>query len=194
MCYKQYDIGIRWAWKFLMVWHMFDAKASATIIWRQSISCHFILGLLSFLAWCLYSTLRPQDITGVTRSGLTAVSLFKNGGNCQHPGILYGIREPVRDRPYAYSTCTCRSLWWVYMDIQWAYKPFVHNKHARSNSSTCQWTVICRQSSNAHTKFLWSLMTSSNGSRLRVTGPLWGESTGHRWIPLTKGHYHPIGN
>ena len=29
-------------------------------------------------------------------------------------------------------------------------------------------------------------MTSSNGNRFRVTGPLWGESTGHRWIPLTK--------
>ena len=26
-------------------------------------------------------------------------------------------------------------------------------------------------------------MTSSNGNISRVTGPLWGESTGHRWIP-----------
>ena len=23
--------------------------------------------------------------------------------------------------------------------------------------------------------------------KLRATGPLWGESAGHRWIPLTKG-------
>ena len=29
-------------------------------------------------------------------------------------------------------------------------------------------------------------MTSSNGNIFRVTGPLWGESTGDRWIPLTK--------
>ena len=29
-------------------------------------------------------------------------------------------------------------------------------------------------------------MTSSNGNILRVTGPLCGEFTGHRWIPLTK--------
>ena len=29
-------------------------------------------------------------------------------------------------------------------------------------------------------------MTSHNGKIFRVTGPLWGESTGHRWIPLTK--------
>ena len=30
------------------------------------------------------------------------------------------------------------------------------------------------------------LMTSSNGNIFRVTGPLWGEFTGHRWIPLTR--------
>ena len=29
-------------------------------------------------------------------------------------------------------------------------------------------------------------MTSSNGNIFRVTGPLWGKSNGHRWIPLTK--------
>ena len=27
---------------------------------------------------------------------------------------------------------------------------------------------------------------SSNGTIFRVTGSLWGESTGHQWIPLTK--------
>ena len=30
------------------------------------------------------------------------------------------------------------------------------------------------------------MMTSSNGNIFRVTGPLWEESTDHRWIPLTK--------
>ena len=27
-----------------------------------------------------------------------------------------------------------------------------------------------------------AMMTSSNGNSFRVTGPLWGASTGHRWI------------
>ena len=31
-----------------------------------------------------------------------------------------------------------------------------------------------------------TMMTSSNGNIFRVTGPLWGEFTGHRWIRLTK--------
>ena len=30
------------------------------------------------------------------------------------------------------------------------------------------------------------MMTPSNGNICRVTGPMWGEYTGHRWIPLTK--------
>ena len=30
------------------------------------------------------------------------------------------------------------------------------------------------------------MMTSSNGNIFRVTGPLCGEFTGHRWIPVTK--------
>ena len=29
-------------------------------------------------------------------------------------------------------------------------------------------------------------MTSSTGNIFLVTGPLWGESIGHGWIPLTK--------
>ena len=29
------------------------------------------------------------------------------------------------------------------------------------------------------------MMTSSNGNIFRVTGPLCGKFTGHRWIPLT---------
>ena len=35
---------------------------------------------------------------------------------------------------------------------------------------------------------LWAkfMMTLSNGNIFRVTGPLCGEFTGHRWIPLTK--------
>ena len=30
---------------------------------------------------------------------------------------------------------------------------------------------------------------SWNGNIFRVTGPLWGQSTDHRWIPLTKARY-----
>ena len=49
---------------------------------------------------------------------------------------------------------------------------------AQSNGSKVRplrlsWMVVC-------------IMTSSNGNIFRVTGPLCGEFTGHRWIPQTK--------
>ena len=34
--------------------------------------------------------------------------------------------------------------------------------------------------------YTYIMTTSSNGNLFRVTGPLGGEFTGHRWIPLTK--------
>ena len=37
--------------------------------------------------------------------------------------------------------------------------------------------------------YFLSMMTSSNGSSFRVTGPLWGEFTDHRRIPLHKGQW-----
>ena len=37
-----------------------------------------------------------------------------------------------------------------------------------------------------HVMHCWGMVTSPNGNIFRVTGPLWGEFTGHRWIPLTK--------
>ena len=35
-------------------------------------------------------------------------------------------------------------------------------------------------------KNVFVMMTWTNGNIFHITGPLWGEFTGHRWIPLTK--------
>ena len=52
------------------------------------------------------------------------------------------------------------------------------------------WLRSCYQSDQSAHKpspTAYIMMTSSNGNIFRVTGPLCGEFTGHRWIPLTKG-------
>ena len=46
------------------------------------------------------------------------------------------------------------------------------------------YTEICCQWSNWQEASI--MMTSSNGNIFRLTSPLCGEITGHRWIPLTK--------
>ena len=48
------------------------------------------------------------------------------------------------------------------------------------------WFGAVRQQAITWTNVDPVMMTSLNGNIFRVTGPLWGDSTGHRWIPLTK--------
>ena len=62
------------------------------------------------------------------------------------------------------------------------------------------WSVVFKEKGSQHDNLPDSLkvvtlksycnmglmMTPSNGNIFHVTGPLWGESTVHQWIPLTK--------
>ena len=52
------------------------------------------------------------------------------------------------------------------------------------------WSTVvrCDTSQYLHNTYTFSLpmKTSSNGNIFRVTGPMWGESAGHPWIPLSK--------
>ena len=50
------------------------------------------------------------------------------------------------------------------------------------------WSRVCRP--HLKDQHNWqAMMTSSNGNIVRVTGPLCGEFTGHRWIPGVKGQW-----
>ena len=52
----------------------------------------------------------------------------------------------------------------------------------------CAWNLAGTETVRPHwCSIHWfHMMTSSNGNIFRVTGPLCGEFTGHRWIPRTK--------
>ena len=55
--------------------------------------------------------------------------------------------------------------------------------------SSCLWVIVVRLrhlASEILVTIFSVMMTSSNGNIFHVTGPLWGEFTGDRWIPLTK--------
>ena len=61
---------------------------------------------------------------------------------------------------------------------------------APNNNETSSKTTVGHQLTEIidyrYIAVIYSMMTSSNGNIFRVTGPLCGEFTGHRWIPLTK--------
>ena len=63
------------------------------------------------------------------------------------------------------------------MNLEWNISTFVARGQYRAG-----WWLSWPSSS------AWSpdIMTSRIGNTFRVTGPLWGESTGDQWIPLTK--------
>ena len=56
----------------------------------------------------------------------------------------------------------------------------------RHHQSTIHFNAKCFKLLSKSISFANNMMTSSNGNIFRVTGPLCGEFTGHRWIPLTK--------
>ena len=107
--------------------------------------------------------------------------------------------EPIAViRTYIY-TYTYIIYIYIYMHIHTYYANFdmVGKRMLNTNNSLLSLfyngcgniTMANNHSHNSHLCMKLSkphMMTSSNGDIFRVTGPLWGEFTGHRWIPLTK--------
>ena len=72
-------------------------------------------------------------------------------------------------------------------DIAWSYGSLAIRRlyHDVSCETYGRWMLDGRYCPGIVSIFLELMMTSSNGNIFRVTGPLCGEFTGHRWIPLT---------
>ena len=86
-----------------------------------------------------------------------------NMGNKVIPKALFhGICEPL-----------CRS----YISLSWTCQTLCDPSHSCKN--------FAAHSGLTAFSFSRFTMTSSNGDIFRVTGPLWGYSTGHWWILLT---------
>ena len=94
----------------------------------------------------------------------------------QNDGVIhrqYGNRCPTKIKP---STCEPGH----YFRMKWQ-----HLRFSASHSHGLDHRVViclCKCRITVYN----IMMTSSNGNIFRVTGPLCGESTGHRWIHLTK--------
>ena len=77
---------------------------------------------------------------------------------------------------------------WISIIVLSFYERWIYLKHFMLHG-------VCRLASIVETtilvpysygKSLQPMMTSSNANIFCVTGPLWGESIGHRWIPSQK--------
>ena len=88
---------------------------------------------------------------------------------------------------YRYSQKCLLSLFRIKVNISLNVLKMVHNS---PTSRTLSWNLRCGPW-RLHTVAVWLdfMMTSSNGNILRVTGPMCGKFTGHRWISFTKGQW-----
>ena len=63
---------------------------------------------------------------------------------------------------------------------------FYQYRNSHCGDQTILWPTYLHFGISYTCKTTSCMMTYSNGNIFRVTGPLCGEFTGHRWIPLTK--------
>ena len=87
-----------------------------------------------------------------------------------------------RDYFTAEVTCECVYEW---LGPRCQYRKCLSHK-SLTNCPQTMWNVAWQPLLGMLSEYSVSMMTSSNGNIFRITGPLCGEFTGHRWIPLTK--------
>ena len=77
--------------------------------------------------------------------------------------------------------CVCNAV----PSLQW--------RHDNASQIACNWNVyskVCSGWQQRKQKSFTSLAFCHIPFTKLINGPLWGESTGHRWIPLTKGQLY----
>ena len=76
----------------------------------------------------------------------------------------------------------------IYPKMEDDKKDYNELKDSVSFSPSIKDSIVClaRDPRQYATFVAMVMMSSSNGTIFRVIGPLWGESTGHWWIPITK--------
>ena len=103
---------------------------------------------------------------------------------CWHSSLWYNLLYS----PYLRQIIICAfsnflRLSDVYSDIT---SPYLHCLHSLIIQL---YSHLPRKRNYRDTNMHGVVMTSSNENIFDVSGPLWGESTGDRWIPLTKATY-----
>ena len=68
-------------------------------------------------------------------------------------------------------------------------KQSVHMPRSRNITQASDWVSNIDIMHSEQYAVFQKTMTPCHGNAFCIAGPLWGESIGYRWIPLTKGQY-----
>ena len=97
------------------------------------------------------------------------------------PVMLFIVVTQKRDCPQSLKWQT----WRLHVNVSKIPLSFQNKELIQAQEAACAFQSSLETTMTSSHAFS-SMMTSSNGNIFRVTGPLCGEFTGHRWIPLTK--------
>ena len=102
-----------------------------------------------------------------------------------HQSEVVAIFQPYSILPYCSFQWKLRSHWPQFLRQRHVAVVIPRQRHVAVG---LWFKPHCHHSPIIPLKLMWqkNMMTSSNGNIFRVTGPLSGEFTGHRWIPHTK--------
>ena len=110
----------------------------------------------------------------------------------EHPGIDTAHRALTRCQLFCHYRNRMLPLWQSPMSSVWDVEPtrskgVVDREEQRGNDRKNQ-SAVRRINLRSFCVIVMVkyMMTSSNGYNFRVSGPLCGKFTGHRWIPITK--------
>ena len=153
-----------------------------------------------FIYICMYTLLTRDVILTIVKLWLVS-NRYRRQGNC----TLQILWEAITCSCPPYLLLTHKLSYlrsWSYHARSWAFidmlclfidgeikqhqrdAPFVFNTHDTHQEQSLNYTItyMWRPVQNSR----YSMMTSSNGNIFPVTGHLYGEFTGNRWIPRTK--------
>ena len=128
-------------------------------------------------------------ITSGTPSDEVLVKIMIYLSQCLHDYQYAGWKSGQVRREIVVFICRCLLFFVTFLYTRNCTCIYTHNSHFEWMKEICEHITMHWQQGNAK---VWAncspsfMMTSSNGNIFGVTGTLWGESTGHRWIPLTK--------
>ena len=129
---------------------------------------------------------------------------------CHHFNLNFQVPAPLRCTRRPLHSCSCYVPFYLLIVISsfirstaahqawyrdrgiysWRYCLYYGTDSLYHEMLTRFTPVFCGLAANDITNIIQghftAIMTSSNGSIFRVTDPLWGELTSHRWIPPTK--------
>ena len=180
LSFPQWNLSSCWIERVCMTGHHQISQ------WRHGIEM-----LSALLALCEGN---PSVTAGFPSHKLNIILLTQKASNaelCYFDGRLNKVCEQTDESPVT----------WDVMTLMWRHCKYINSRAQEDVFSflmantfvsviirpdITRYPILQGTTSAAITMTEHTMVTSSNGNIFRVTGPLWGESAGDRWIPLTE--------